>query len=117
MTEQTMPTTTSSDQSKVMEEEQLFCSLTGKPVSREEAYWAPPFITARDLVVVIFRTITQSPGALGQLLFAAPVNVPYAPDAREQLASRRSSEQIKLLLGLLLIVALIAVPIILLSMG
>lgn len=116
MTEQTIPTT-SSDQSKVTEEEQLFCSLTGKPVSREEAYWAPPFVSARDLIVVIFRTLTQSPGALGQLLFAEPVNVPYAPDAREQLASRRSSEQIKLLLGLLLIVALIAVPIILLSMG
>ncbi|MEM8529218.1 MAG: hypothetical protein AAGF95_00135 [Chloroflexota bacterium] len=115
MTEQTIPTT-SSDQSKVTEE-QLFCSLTGKPVSREEAYWAPPFVTARDLVVVIFRTLTQSPSALGQLLFAEPVNVPYAPDAREQLASRRSSEQMKLLLGLLLIVALIAVPIILLSMG
>jgi hypothetical protein len=42
--------------------------------------------------------------------------VPYAPAAREQLAARRSAEQIKLLGVLLLVVALIAVPILLLAM-
>ena len=42
--------------------------------------------------------------------------MPYAPAAREQLAARRSAEQLKLLVGLLLVVALIAAPILLLSM-
>ncbi len=73
-------------------------------------------ITARQLVSTIYSTITRSPGNLGYILMAEQPNVPYSQDAREQLASRRSAEQLKLLLGLLLVVALIAAPILLLTM-
>jgi hypothetical protein len=97
-------------------EEQLYCALTGKPVSAAEAYWAPPLITARDLIGTVLRVGTRAPGTLGQLLFDEQPNVPYAPDARDLLAARRSSEQLKLLVGLLLVIALIAAPIVLLSM-
>jgi hypothetical protein len=95
--------------------EQLFCALTGKPISAEEAYWAPPLVTFRDLVSAIAHGL-RAPGTLGPVLFAEQPNVPYAPDAREQLASRRSAEQLKLLLGLLVVITLIAVPILLLAM-
>ena len=107
-------TTTSTTQNTAVVQEQLFCALTGKPISAEEAYWAPPLVTARQLVSTIFNTITRSPGNLGYILMAEQPNVPYAQDAREQLASRRSAEQLKLLLGLLLVVALIVAPILLL---
>jgi hypothetical protein len=96
--------------------EQLYCALTGAPVSAEEAYWAPPLVTFRELIAAITHGLTRSPGTLGTILFAEQPNVPYAPAAREQLAARRSTEQIKLLVGLLLVVALIAAPILLLAM-
>jgi len=97
-------------------EEQLFCALTGQPISAAEAYWAPPLVTARDLVTTIGRAALRAPGTLGHILFAEQPNVPYAPDAREQLAARRSAEQLKLLVGLLLALALIAAPILFLTL-
>lgn len=96
--------------------EQLYCALTGAPISAEEAYWAPPLVTFRQLIAAIMQGLTHSPGTLGTILFAEQPNVPYAPAAREQLAARRSAEQFKLLVGLLLVVALIATPILLLAM-
>ena len=97
-------------------EEQLYCALTGQPVSAAEAYWAPPLVTARDLVGTIARVALSSPGALGRILFDEQPNVPYAPEAREQLAARRSAEQLKLLVGMLLAIALVVAPIVVLSM-
>jgi hypothetical protein len=102
---------------KTIVEEQLTCALTGKPISADEAYWAPPLVTARELVSAILGNLVRSPGNLGHILLAEQPNVPYAQDAREQLAARRSAEQLKLLVGLLLVVALIAAPILLLTLG
>ena len=96
--------------------EQLYCALTGVPVSAEEAYWAPPLVTFRQLTTAIIQGLTHSPGTLGTILFAEQPNGPYAPAAREQLAARRSAEQIKLLVGLLVVIALIAAPILFLAM-
>lgn len=101
---------------KVIVHEQLYCALTGVPVSAEEAYWAPPLVTFRQLTTAIIQGLTHSPGTLGTILFAEQPNVPYAPAAREQLAARRSAEQIKLLVGLLVVIALLAAPILFLAM-
>jgi hypothetical protein len=92
-------------------EEQLFCALSGKPLNAAEAYWAPPLVTARELIGTIARTAVRSPALLGHVLFDEQPNVPYAPDMREQLAARRSAEQVKLLAGMLALIALIIVPI------
>jgi hypothetical protein len=110
-------TTGTAARNKTVVVEQLFCALTGTPVSAEEAYWAPPLVTARELVTTIVSNLLRTPGNLGNALFAEQPNVPYSQDAREQLAARRSAEQLKLLVGLLLLVALAAVPIILLTIG
>ncbi|NJN18927.1 MAG: hypothetical protein HC822_23050 [Oscillochloris sp.] len=93
----------------------LTCALSGRPLKPEEAYWAPPLVTTRDLISTIFRTLTTTPGALGQVLMAEMPNVPYAPEMREELGARRTSEQLKLLAVLLLIAALLIVPIVLLA--
>ncbi len=96
--------------------EQLRCALSGKPISAETAYWAPPLITARQLVAAITNSLLRAPGTLSHVLFDEQPNVPYAPELREQLAARRSSEQLKLLAGLLLIITLVVVPIVVLAM-
>jgi hypothetical protein len=101
---------------KQIVDERLTCALTGKPISAEEAYWAPPLVTARELVAAIWSNLVRSPGNLGHVLLAEQPNVPYAQEAREQLAARRSAEQVKLLVGLLVLVALIATPILILTM-
>lgn len=86
----------------------LRCALTGEEISADEAYWAPPLVTVGDLTRAVVTNI-RSPGALGQILMGDVQDVPYSPGAREELARRRSMEQIKLLGVLLLILAVIAV--------
>lgn len=98
-------------------DEQLRCALTGQPLSAGQAYWAPPLVTARELVGTIYRSLLHSPGTLSHVLFDEQPNVPYDPAVREQLAARRSAEQLKLLVGLLLLIGLLVAPIVLLAMG
>jgi hypothetical protein len=91
---------------------ELRCALTGRQLSAEEAYWAPPLITTAELVRTVTQTLFTAPGTLGQVLMADLPSVPYAPEARDLLARRRSVEQVKLL-GLLLVIAtLLIVPIV-----
>lgn len=94
----------------------LHCALTGKPVSAEEAYWAPPLVTTGELLSMFVKTLFRAPGNLGAILLAEQTDVPYAPDAKVELARRRSMEQAKLLGVLLLVVALIFVPFVLMAM-
>lgn len=106
------PSTFGSEQEPVVVSGELRCALTGVAVRPDEAYWAPPLITTGQLVATVYRTLTTAPGALGQVLFGELPNVPYAPAAREQLAARRSAEQLKLLALLLLVAALLVLPVI-----
>jgi hypothetical protein len=53
---------------------------------------------------------------LGHVLFSEQPNVPYDPNVRDMLASRRSAEQLKLLIGLLVLATLIIIPIVLIAM-
>ncbi|GEM_PF-438083 len=120
MSEQTItstsPTAASGEpQNRVSGE--LRCALTGKPITAEEAYWAPPLVTAKELIGTLATTAVRAPGNLGHILFDEQPNVPYAPEARQQLGSRRSVEQLKLLLFVLLIAAVIFAPIYMLAMG
>ncbi|MFO7169137.1 MAG: hypothetical protein DIU80_014030 [Chloroflexota bacterium] len=110
-------TVTASQQEPVVIEEQLYCALSGRPIRHDEAYWAPPLITARQLVTTVITTLLHAPGTLGQVLLAEQPNVPYAKDMREELAARRSAEQLKLLIGLLVAVALIALPVLWLTLA
>ena len=91
--------------------EQLTCALTGRALTADEAYWAPPLITMSQLVQTIVQTALHTPSDLARVLMDEQPNVPYAPEARQELASRRSAEQAKLMVGLLIVLALIAAPI------
>jgi hypothetical protein len=110
------PTIPETSGAPVVVEEQLVCALTGRPITRDEAYWAPPLVTARELVGTTLTTLLRSPAALGQVLFEEQPNVPYARDARETLAARRSAEQLKLLVGMLVLAALVCAPVLWLTL-
>jgi hypothetical protein len=115
-TQSTRPTeATTSPPSEEMprSDEMVRCALTGKEIPANEAYWAPPLITTWQLIKTIVSNLVRSPGNLGMILFEKQDDVPYAPDARDELASRRTIEQLKLLGVLLVILALIVVPILL----
>ncbi len=99
-----------------LEETPIYCALTGRKLQPEEAYWAPPLITASLLISTILRTLFNAPADLGRVLMEEQPNVPYAPEARELLARRRSTEQFKLLMVLLGLIVLIVLPIILLTL-
>lgn len=94
----------------------LYCALTGRVLAAEEAYWAAPLITARELVSTFVSTLLRAPANLGVIMTAEQPEVPYAPEVRELLAQRRSTEQAKLLFLLLLLAALIFTPVLLLAM-
>jgi hypothetical protein len=93
---------------------ELRCALSGRQLRADEAYWAPPLITARELFTTLVRTLFTAPGSLGQVLLGELPNVPYAPEAREQLAQKRTAEQLKVLGLLLVVAALFVVPIVML---
>jgi hypothetical protein len=95
-------------------ESDIRCALTGRSLRPDEAYWAPPLVTVGELVATIWRTMTTTPGNLSYVLMSEQPNVAYAPEARQELARRRSTEQVKLLGLLLLIAAVLIIPIMLL---
>lgn len=96
---------------------ELRCALTGREISADEAYWAPPVVSAGELIKTVVVTAVRTPGNLGHVLLDEQPNVPYAPEARQELGARRSAEQLKLVAVLLLLAALIFVPIIMIAMG
>jgi hypothetical protein len=102
------------DDSAVQIDSEIRCALTGRSLRPDEAYWAPPLVTVRELVATVWRTMTTTPGNLSHVLMSEQPNVAYAPEARQELARRRSTEQIKLLGLLLLIAAALIIPIMLL---
>ena len=76
------------------------CTMCGKPICAEHTKMGQPFISAGDLVKAAISTPS--------LLMAPPLGeVAYCPQCREALASRRTAEQLKILLGLLAIIAVI----------
>lgn len=93
------------------------CDLTGQEVNAADAYWAPPLVTLGELLATIADTARSNPSQLGQVLFAEQPNVPFAPEARELLARRRSTEQAKLLGIILLVLLLVTGLVLLVAMG
>lgn len=106
----------SQEQESLVVSGELRCALTGRVLTPDEAYWAPPLVTVRELITTFATTIFRTPGAVGNLLFGELPNVPYAPEAREQLGSRRTAEQLKLLAVIMLLAALLIVPILMIGL-
>jgi hypothetical protein len=76
------------------------CTSCGRAICAEHTLMGQPFITAGDLA----RTALRTPA----VLFGPPLEaVPYCPECRETLAGQRTTEQLKVLVGLLVLLAVV----------
>lgn len=90
------------------------CSMCQVSICAEHTRRGYPLITARQLATVTATTATRAPKMLGEILFREIEQVDYCEDCREVVAERRQSEQMKFLLGMLLVIALVVgVPVLL----
>lgn len=83
------------------------CTSCRKALREEDIRLGQPFITARQLVATTATTAIRAPGLLADLLFKELDQVPYCMECRDELAARRTGEQLKFLLGMLLMMALV----------
>lgn len=94
------------------------CTVCGTALRDDDIKLGQPFITARQLVTTIVTTALRAPGVLSDLLFKELDQVPYCAECRDELAAKRTGEQLKFLVGVLLIMALvIGVPLYLMLAG
>lgn len=83
------------------------CTVCHVALCADHTKMGQPFITARQLVTTTATTAFRAPAMLNDLLFKELDLVPYCVDCRDELASRRTGEQLKVLLGMLLVIALV----------
>ena len=94
------------------------CTFCGKSLRDDEIRLGQPFITARQLMTTIVATLVRAPGLLSDLLFKELDQVPYCSECRDELAAKRTGEQLKFLLSVLLVMALVVgVPLFLMLRG
>ena len=83
------------------------CTVCRAALCQEHVQMGQPFISARQLVMTTTTTALRTPGLLSDLLLRELDRVPYCDDCRAELAAKRTSEQLKVLLGILLIMAIV----------
>lgn len=95
------------------EQNGLACSLCHQPLHAADAKYGHPLITARQLVSMAVATLVRSPKLFSDVMFTELPPAPYCTECRQQLPSKRQAEQLKLLLGVLLILIVLATVLIL----
>ncbi len=83
------------------------CTVCNTALCSTHVHQGQPFISAGQLVATTATTAFRAPAMLGDLLFKEMELVPYCESCREELAGKRTGEQLKFLLGILLIMALV----------
>lgn len=83
------------------------CTVCKAALCGDHMRLGQPFITARQLVATTATTAIRAPGLLGNLLFKELEQVPYCQQCRDDLAAKRTGEQLKFLLLLLLVIAVV----------
>jgi hypothetical protein len=83
------------------------CTKCKSALCAEHVQMGQPFISARQLVTTTATTALRAPGVLSDLLFKELEQVPYCAECREELAARRTTEQLKFLIGMLLVLAVV----------
>ncbi len=83
------------------------CTICTSALCAAHIHMGQPFISARQLVTTTATTALRAPSVLSDLLFRELDTVPYCAGCREELAAKRTTEQLKFLLGILLVLALV----------
>ena len=87
---------------------QLTCATCDTPLRDAEAQYGHPLITARQLTTMAVHTAIRSPKLFSEMMLKELPPVPYCTACRQQLSVRRQAEQMKFLVGMLLVFALLA---------
>ncbi len=87
---------------------ELTCATCDAPLHDAEAHYGHPLITARQLTTMAVHTAIRSPKLFSELMLKELPPVPYCAACRQQLSAQRQAEQIKFLMGMLLVLALLA---------
>jgi hypothetical protein len=91
------------------EQEHVLCTACGALLQHAEAHYGHPLITARQLITMGTQAAIRSPKLFGEVMLAQLPPVPYCAACRQQLPAKRQAEQLKFMMGVLvLIVFLIA---------
>lgn len=83
------------------------CTWCNAALCNEHVQIGQPFITARQLMATTATTAVRAPGLLPDILFKELDQVAYCAGCREELAGKRTSEQLKFLLTILFIMAVV----------
>jgi predicted nucleic acid-binding Zn ribbon protein len=83
------------------------CAWCYVPVCDVHSYLGQPFIRARDLVTITATTAVRAPALLKDILVKELPQVPYCTECRTEIMARRQREQLKFMLGILMVVAII----------
>lgn len=87
---------------------ELTCATCNTPLRDAEAQYGHPLITARQLTTMTIHTAIRSPKLFSEMMLKELPPVPYCTACRQQLPAKRQAEQMKFLMGLLLVLALLA---------
>ena len=87
---------------------ELTCATCDTPLHDAEAQYGHPLITARQLTTMAVHTAIRSPKLFSEMMLKELSPVPYCTMCRQQLPAKRQAEQMKFLMGLLLVLALLA---------
>lgn len=83
------------------------CALCRAALCDDHVHTGQPFITARQLVTTTASTAVRAPRLLGDILLKELDPVGYCAACRQEIAVKRQTEQMKFLLSVLLVVALV----------
>ena len=93
--------------SAYVEDTELTCSSCGTPLYTNDVQYGHPFITARQLTSMAFQTATRSPKLLKEVMLKEMPAIPYCGSCRQKLPAKRQAEQIKFMLGMLVLCAVL----------
>lgn len=94
------------------------CMLCHAAICTQHTQMGQPFITARQLVATTASTVVRTPQLVGDILFKELDEVPYCATCRKDVSVKRQSEQMKFLVGMLLVMLLtVSIPLYFLLMA
>lgn len=95
----------------------MTCTTCRASLCAEHAHMGQPFISVGQLLTTTASTAVRAPGALGNLLFKELDSVPYCADCRAALASKRTTEQLKMLIMMLTVLFVVGFALFYLVLG
>lgn len=83
------------------------CALCDTSICAEHTQRWHPLITARQLITTTVSTATRAPSMLGEVLLQPIAQVDYCQSCRDLVSERRQTEQLKVALGILLVLVIV----------